>query len=442
MAKNCYCNNLWVEKKYGAYVQYDEKDRTETATAKRLREGALIKGVKEIRKTFLNSHAAAPIAGFTAFQEDLEVFTTTQYGRGIRSRNALNFNDEIIREKPFAIVASLPNGNVQINICSTCYHTGGNLIVCETCRSVAFCDTCRQNSTHYLECESIFQYITILDIKLGIQMILESITMFDSFDQLQTHVERLVRNKRIRQTPPDAVNTRISQLNCMLSLSTGNLTEQICNWGDDAFTYLMNMPQIQRMCHKKGAQRFLLHLARNFVAVAKDNSFRMSYDQAAGGEGELQQIYCVFSLINHSCIPNASFIIEENELICRTLRQIDADEEITISYLSFLDLNQQRTNVTWEQKNDRHTRTRNEWNFECACALCLGDDIPVHIITTFWTRLRTKNNGTIRSNAEMKQNLERQLVTIGRDGVQRDAANFYTNCTRILCYRLLKNLVN
>lgn len=60
-------------------------------------------------------------------------------------------------------------------------------------------------------------------------------------------------------------------------------------------------------------------------------------------------------VINHSCDPNATYILEGANIRIRSLRHIEAGEEITIAY----------TDVTFSR--DQRRQKLADWFFDCAC---------------------------------------------------------------------------
>ena len=61
------------------------------------------------------------------------------------------------------------------------------------------------------------------------------------------------------------------------------------------------------------------------------------------------------AVMNHSCDPNASYILEGANIRVRSLRHIEAGEEVTIAY----------TDITFSRAERREKLAR--WFFDCAC---------------------------------------------------------------------------
>ena len=61
------------------------------------------------------------------------------------------------------------------------------------------------------------------------------------------------------------------------------------------------------------------------------------------------------AVMNHSCDPNASYVLEGANIRVRSLRPIEVGEEVTITY----------TDITFSRDERREQLSR--WFFDCAC---------------------------------------------------------------------------
>jgi hypothetical protein len=79
------------------------------------------------------------------------------------------------------------------------------------------------------------------------------------------------------------------------------------------------------------------------------------------------ELFVGISRINHSCIPNATFIFHPhtNRGTVRLVKDIKKGQEITISYLAPDGISQ----TYEERKND----LEENWNFDCRCEACGAD---------------------------------------------------------------------
>lgn len=120
-------------------------------------------------------------------------------------------------------------------------------------------DRCKNaNLAYQFECGTGFQYIGNLEVKCTIQMVLEALAGFDSFDDLQVYVEGLVDNQDLRDFP-EIVCSRIEKLSCILYLQKKIITEDWCSFVDKLYRYLMTINRVKRIVKGVGRTRFLKH---------------------------------------------------------------------------------------------------------------------------------------------------------------------------------------
>ena len=78
--------------------------------------------------------------------------------------------------------------------------------------------------------------------------------------------------------------------------------------------------------------------------------------------------FCLFpalAMVNHSCVPNCQQIIHNGSCQLRALRDIEADEELSFSYVA---LNTEATGL------DSSDVIEDQWEFTCTCPRCKGGD--------------------------------------------------------------------
>ncbi|XP_041038936.1 histone-lysine N-methyltransferase SMYD3 isoform X4 [Carcharodon carcharias] len=80
-------------------------------------------------------------------------------------------------------------------------------------------------------------------------------------------------------------------------------------------------------------------------------------------DGEMQEIgvglYPSMSLLNHSCDPNCVIVFEGKQLQLHAVRQIQANEELTISYIDVMATSQ-----------ERRRQLEKQYCFACDCRRC------------------------------------------------------------------------
>jgi hypothetical protein len=78
-----------------------------------------------------------------------------------------------------------------------------------------------------------------------------------------------------------------------------------------------------------------------------------------GGSSALDvSLFRLGSVVNHSCKPNTEWTVEGNTLILKTLKRIQKREEITISYIDYVDNTEKRAALL------------KQWDFRCKCEQC------------------------------------------------------------------------
>ncbi|RHZ59930.1 hypothetical protein Glove_360g69 [Diversispora epigaea] len=173
-----------------------------------------------------------------------------------------------------------------------------------------------------------------------------------SFSPLETGKER-EKGKEINE------NERINQVICEAFLSLMSHRENLTSdqiekykiiaervWSDLKFKNISQDDLIKYLC-KFSCNNFQLH----------DNQL-FTY-----GEG----VYPVGSFINHSCHPNSIVMYEGEKQIIKSIEDIDAEEEITISYIDAAVMN----------RTSRKNILKEKYCFDCQCSRCLVNFINI-----------------------------------------------------------------
>lgn len=286
------------------------------------------------------SHAALP-----EMANVLEICENTKFGRHIVAKCNITVGKTILAAQPIARVC-VPRA--KDTFCLTCYNTDANFIACEQCTDAFFCDEqCAEtNLTHPLECNSIFHQIGNCQVKLTVQLILSTVKTFRSSNDLINHFENLFENK---------VNSRLELLLKFKKISQDTTILRAYR----AFKCLMTMPIIKLWFYPKKKQRFLMHLTLHYMLIVPANSFCDQLKE--GSKSEMQYIFDVISLFNHSCAPNAFYIMKDNTAYLFTVRPIEKGEQIFINYLG---------DASTDSIEDRKFYIKSNWDFDCECERC------------------------------------------------------------------------
>lgn len=381
-------NNLWQKARYGAHRQYQDVNMNERNETEEQRRHRHILAHEEFAATYVpQNNIDMNVNIISAFTDSLSITNDGVIdGRGVVTNEDITLDEQVIRATSFAIAEKY---NPAMEYCFTCYHVDEaneprRLFPCQ-CRHVRFCsEICRNGSSHYLECNTFFQYIgrangydAELRIKLAVQMVLTAVACFDSVDELQAFVETIVDTNpnTFRDLIPAAVNSSRTQLECIMRLKIPEMSEDICRNADVAYSYVIALPKIRRMCSKKGQQRFMKHLVRNMLATVDGHGH---YLLDLRSVCQRIEVYDSMSFVNHSCVPNIRVINTFGRAECYATHLILQGSEITRNYCyPVAELERGidgASRLVYRSRIDRQNEIRNTFQFQCSCQLCLFDD--------------------------------------------------------------------
>lgn len=129
-------------------------------------------------------------------------------------------------------------------------------------------------------------------------------------------------------------------------------------------------------------------------------------------DGELQEVgvglYPSMSLLNHDCQPNCVMIFEGKTLYLRAIKDIQPQEELTISYTDAL-----------APSVERRKQLEQQYHFHCTCQLCSTADKDADMLAgdeEEWRKLKEALPSLERLQAEQKW---AELLSEGRSLVDR-----------------------
>lgn len=304
------------------------------------------------------------------------------YIRGIVTGADLDAETQVFRAVPFAAAVGRQRSNGAL-YCAACHKTGmRSYITCSACRIVSYCNMrCKKShQTHHLECGTSFEFITNINEKCCIQMVLEAISAYDDdLEALKNAVRPIFVNENTRDRfvrgLPEQINDQQSRVNCVLRLEPEDLAGDAPYYARMTYSRLETLPKIADMIRgRRGTTRFLQHLTTYFYCILVKNGFNVEliagnyiYPTRTSG---LQRvlIFDAISFANHSCVPNVRMKLIGNMFVGKTNGRIPQGRELLISYIE---------TITYENRrfNFKNTGTRNrtlmeQWGFECQCALC------------------------------------------------------------------------
>lgn len=275
--------------------------------------------------------------------------------------DAIDTGKKIAQRKPFACVAD----RTTLPYCITCKARKSIFIMCAKCNLVLYCKskTCQSsNKTHKFECGTNFhciQYDTESDVKLAIQMIFESLVIYD--EDVAKLKKAVIEYRSNDRDYPVRIKTAIEKFHCIMKLCSHSPDDHDKKV-HESFRIITQLPQIARLFQTDAQKDFLKHLLAHFLKVIAANSFEAEQDGI-----NLTMIYDSISFFNHSCSPNALNFIIQTKMIIISSQHIKSDDEVRICYVpDFHD-------IAWET-DDRQHKLWDTWKFNCCCDRCKHSD--------------------------------------------------------------------
>lgn len=146
-------------------------------------------------------------------------------------------------------------------------------------------------------------------------------------------------------------------------------------------------------------ERFLMHLIGHHICA-----LQYAPPIVAAGENDGTSIYSIIGrFFGHSCFPNAVLVTSDRSTVAITIRPIEKNEEVTVSYLSNDEL-------------DRSTKYRRKCLIEryrlmCFCKRCSEMSTVVYNSKTKLSQ-QQKNEFRNASNREPKKQAKRRKLTV------------------------------
>ncbi|MEE6462805.1 hypothetical protein FKM82_001706 [Ascaphus truei] len=105
------------------------------------------------------------------------------------------------------------------------------------------------------------------------------------------------------------------------------------------------------------SQQFGMHYISHIFGVISCNGFTLSDQRGLQAVGV--GIFPNLCLINHDCWPNCTVIFNNGKIELRSLGKINKGEELSVSYVDFLNLSE-----------DRRKQLKKQYYFDCTCEHC------------------------------------------------------------------------
>ncbi|PNI16594.1 SMYD1 isoform 1 [Pan troglodytes] len=309
--------------------------------------------------------------------ENVEVFITEGKGRGLKATKEFWAADIIFAERAYSAVVfdSLVNF-----VCHTCFKRQEKLHRCGQCKFAHYCDrTCQKDAwlNHKNECSAIKRYgkVPNENIRLAARIMWrverEGTGLTEgclvSVDDLQNHVEHFGEEEQ--------KDLRV-----------------------DVDTFLQYWPP--------QSQQFSMQYISHIFGVINCNGFTLSDQRGLQAVGV--GIFPNLGLVNHDCWPNCTVIFNNGNheavksmfhtqmrIELRALGKISEGEELTVSYIDFL-------NVSEERKR----QLKKQYYFDCTCEHCqkkLKDDLFLGV----------------KDNPKPSQEVVKEMIQFSKDTLEK-----------------------
>ncbi|XP_034385427.1 histone-lysine N-methyltransferase SMYD3 isoform X1 [Cyclopterus lumpus] len=272
----------------------------------------------------------------------LERFVSPGKGNGLRAAVRVKRGELVYCAPPLACCVS---NKVSRDVCHHCFSRRETLLRCSQCKMARYCNiTCQVKqawSGHKRECkclQSLLPRIPTDSVRLAARLLFALLTPSKSsseelytLEEHESHLSSMSEHKK----------QGMAQLASMLELY---LQQEVPYPAQEVMSALP--PSLR--------EPFSL------IAKMTCNCFTIS-------DGELQEIgvglYPSLSLLNHDCRPNCVMVFVGTKLQLRAVRDINPEEELTISYIETLSLTE-----------DRQRQLEDQYHFTCRCQHCDSQD--------------------------------------------------------------------
>ncbi|XP_077593293.1 histone-lysine N-methyltransferase Smyd1-like [Stigmatopora nigra] len=281
--------------------------------------------------------------------ESVELFDAGQKGRGLRASRDLSTGEVVFAEASFAAVVF---DSMSMQVCHSCFRQQAKLHRCGQCQFAFYCNRTCQTACwdeHKKECAAIrkIQKVPNENVRLAARVLwrlhkdsgIVSDSQLISLEQLEDHVS---------------------------DLSEKNLTQLEA----DVQSFL----EFWSHGNKQHSVDYISHI----FGIIKCNGLTMSDQKGLQAVG--LGLFPNLCLVNHDCSPNCSVALNHGNqnavssalhsqmrIELRALGKIPEGQELTVSYVDFLNLS-----------GDRKKKLMECYHFECTCQDCsqnLKDDL-------------------------------------------------------------------
>ncbi|XP_056097917.1 histone-lysine N-methyltransferase SMYD1b isoform X2 [Rhinichthys klamathensis goyatoka] len=270
--------------------------------------------------------------------EFVEVFDAPGKGRGLRATKEVWAGDVLFSEAP---LASVVLDSLVSSVCHWCFRRQEKLQRCGQCRFAQYCDrTCQRAAweEHKLECAGIKSYGKAPNE--NIRLAARIMWRVDKQGMVVSDMQ---------MTTLDELENHICDMN----------EDDLKDFKVDIHNFLDFWP--------RGSKQHTVDSISHILGVINCNGFMVSDQRGLQAVGV--GLFPNLCLVNHDCWPNCTVILNNGKIELRALGKISPGEEVTVSYVDYLNLSE-----------DRRRLLKQQYYFDCTCEHCTnhtGDDLKM-----------------------------------------------------------------
>ncbi|XP_030048430.1 histone-lysine N-methyltransferase SMYD1 isoform X2 [Microcaecilia unicolor] len=260
--------------------------------------------------------------------ENVELFSSEGKGRGLKAAKEFCAGDVIFAEPAYAAVVF---DSLTAHVCHTCFKRQEKLQRCGQCKFAHYCDrTCQKDAwtNHKSECSAI---------KKNGKTPNENIRLAA---RIMWRIER--------------EGTGLSE-GCLVSID--DLQNHVDNFGEEERKELTADVQTFIDFWPPSSQQFGMQYISHIFGVINCNGFTLSDQRGLQAVGV--GIFPNLCLVNHDCWPNCTVVFNNGKIELRSLGKICKGEELSVSYVDFLNL-----------REERRQQLKGQYYFDCTCEHC------------------------------------------------------------------------
>uniref|UniRef100_A0A671UWF4 [histone H3]-lysine(4) N-trimethyltransferase n=2 Tax=Sparus aurata TaxID=8175 RepID=A0A671UWF4_SPAAU len=273
-----------------------------------------------------------------ATMENMAIFDSPGKGRGLKATKEFWAGDVIFSEPSLAAVVF---DSLAERICHSCFRSQPKLQRCGQCKFAHYCDrTCQRAgwAEHKQECSAIkafgkapnesIRLVARLLWRLDKEGSVVSDMQLTTLDELEDHIQDMEE-------------------------------DDLKDFKVDIHNFVDYWP--------RSSKQHRIEEVSHIFGVVNCNGFTVSDQRGLQAVGV--GLFPNLCLVNHDCWPNCTVILNHGKIELRSLGKIEEGEELTVSYVDYLNLSEERQRLL-----------KTQYFFDCTCEHCrdkIKDDLKL-----------------------------------------------------------------